>query len=58
MATVPSTTNVNMTVNTMGTGGQTIDNGTGRTGNGNMGITTEMLDKLMVTSIRSTPNYI
>lgn len=47
-----------MTVNTMGTGGQTIDNGTGRTGNGNMGITTEMLDKLMVTSIRSTPNYI
>ncbi|CAD6627710.1 XXYS1_4_G0001090.mRNA.1.CDS.1 [Saccharomyces cerevisiae] len=58
MATVTSTTNVNMTVNTMGTGGQTIDNGTGRTGNGNMGITTEMLDKLMVTSIRSTPNYI
>lgn len=58
MATVPSTTNVNMTVNTVGTGGQTVDNGAGRAGNGNMGITTEMLDKLMVTSIRSTPNYI
>lgn len=58
MATVPSTTNVNMTVNTVGTGGQTVDNGAGRAGNGNMGITTEMLDKLMVTSIRSTPSYI
>ncbi|CAI4063636.1 mediator complex subunit MED6 SKDI_08G1010 [Saccharomyces kudriavzevii IFO 1802] len=58
ITTIPSTTNVNMTVNTVGTGGQTIDNGAGRASNGNTGITTEMLDKLMVTSIRSTPNYI
>ncbi|EHN02128.1 Med6p [Saccharomyces cerevisiae x Saccharomyces kudriavzevii VIN7] len=58
ITTIPSTTNVNMTVNTVGTGGQTIDNGSGRASNGNTGITTEMLDKLMVTSIRSTPNYI